>query len=125
MFGGYMDYIESTMDLTTVKRNTISDNIANYNTPEYKAKKVDESTMFQDTLNGVLKGTNSKHITTNALMTSQPTIYEDSETSEREDGNNVDLTVEMMDLIETQSQQSKAVQAFNYEIGLIRTAIGK
>ena len=124
MFGKYINFLETNMDLTSLKRNTISDNIANYNTPNYKATKVDESSMFDETLNGVLKTTKEKHIATNSMV-NQPNLYKDEETKEREDGNNVDLTVEMMDMIQTQGTYNKAIQAFNYEMGLIKKSLGQ
>lgn len=124
MFGNYVDFLQSNMDLSALKKNTISMNISNYNTTNYKAQRVDEGTLFSETLDGVLKSTNTKHITS-STSEKQPTVYEDTETVEREDGNNVDLTGEMMEMIKTQGDYSKTVQAFNYEIGLIKSAIGK
>lgn len=124
MFGEYLNFIEKNMDVAALKRNVISDNIANFNTPDYKANKVSFEHMFEKRADIELKGTKMKHLEgTNSK--SQPIVYHDTQTKERLDGNNVDLNVEMIDTIKNNSYYSKAVQAINKEFYLIKTAMGK
>lgn len=124
MFGGYMDFIEKNMDVATLKRNVISDNIANYNTPDFKASKVSFDHLFEKNGNLSLKQSKSSHLN-GFHEAGTPVLYQDTETKERVDGNNVDLNVEMIDMIKNNSYYNKSVQAINKEFFLMKTAIGK
>lgn len=124
MFGEYVNFLEKNMDVTALKRNVISNNISNYNTPGFKASKVNFEHIFNNQ-NGVsLKRTNDHHIA-GSVTKNQPHIVQDLMTKERFDGNNVDLNVEMMDMIKNNSHHTKAVQAINKEFMLNRLALGK
>ena len=124
MIDNYLDFLQKDMNVSTLKRNVIADNITNYNTPNFKANKVDFSQMFNSDLAFDLKATNNKHITM-SQMNSEPTVYKDITTKAREDGNNVDLDSEMVDMLKNNNNYSEAVQAMNKEFFLMRTAMGK
>lgn len=124
MFGEYVNFLEKNMDVTSLKRNVISNNISNYNTPGFKASKVNFEHIFNNQ-NGIsLKTTNANHIV-GSITKNQPNIVQDLMTKERFDGNNVDLNVEMMDMLKNNSHHTKAVQAINKEFMLNRLALGK
>ena len=128
MTSQYLDFIEKVMDVSAVKRKTIADNISNYNTPNFKASIVDFEKMFQNELNGngelSLKSTDTKHIKS---FDDQDgiSIEKDYTTKEREDGNNVDLNAEMVDMIKNNFLSDLTVQAINKEFSLQKIAIGK
>lgn len=124
MFGEYINFIEKNMDVAAVTRNVIADNIANYNTPDFKATKVSFDHLFEKSGDLSLKQSATKHFNRLGASTS-PMLYQDTETKERVDGNNVDLNVEMIDMIKNNSYYNKAVQAVNKEFFLMKTAIGK
>ena len=124
MFGGYMDFIEKNMDVATLKRNVISDNIANYNTPDFKATKMSFDHLFETSSGISLKQSKSSHLGGSGAL-KEPVLYQDVNTKERVDGNNVDLNVEMIDMIKNNSYYNKTVQAINKEFFLMKTAIGK
>lgn len=124
MFGGYVDFIERNMDVAALKRNVISDNVANYNTPDFKATKVSFDHLFEQSGALSLKQSQTKHLNSLGNHT-EPVLYQDAQTKERVDGNNVDLNVEMLDMIKNNSYYNKAVQAINKEFFLLKTAIGK
>lgn len=124
MSNDYMQFIQKNMDVAAYKRNVISDNVANYNTPGFKAEKVSFDQMFAERSGLSMKGTDGKHLSGSTNPT-EPTVYQDTATSERLDGNNVDLNVEMIDTIKNNSYYTKAVQAINKEFYLQKTAIGK
>lgn len=124
MFGGYLDFIEKNMDVASLKRNVISDNIANYNTPDFKATKVSFDHLFESSGDLSLKQSKSNHLSGTSER-KEPVLYQDTQTKERVDGNNVDLNVEMIDMIKNNGYYNKAVQAINKEFYLLKTAIGK
>ena len=80
---------------TTLRGETIANNIANVNTKNYKKFSV----IFEDNLKSDSKDTvslntnNNKHISSNSNA-GQISIKKDTSTSMRTDGNNVDLEVE-------------------------------
>lgn len=123
MFGDYVNFLEKNMDVAALKRNVIADNISNYNTPEFKATKVSFEHMFEASKGLSLKQSATKHLS-DSTNGDTPTLYQDTKTQEREDGNNVDLNVEMIDMIKNNGYQKKAVQAINKEFYLMKTAIG-
>lgn len=85
------------LDALWARQKAISNNIANYETPGYKAKKVS----FEEVLT---KTTDSVHSTKRSAL--RISVSEDETTSERLDGNNVDLEKEQLELWETYAQYS-------------------
>lgn len=123
MFGKYIDFIEKNMDVASIKRNVISDNIANYSTPDFKASKLSFDKFFDQGGELELKGTYGKHITQDS-ENGKIDIFQETGGKERLDGNNVDLNVEMLDMIKNNSYYTQAVQAINKEFYLNKKAIG-
>lgn len=123
MFGNYIDFIEKNMDISALKRNVTADNIANFNTPNFKASEVTFDHMFEKGGSIGLKRTGGHHLV-GTNENSSPTIFENVGAKERSDGNNVDLNVEMVEMIKNNSYYSKAVQAMNKELLLNKLAIG-
>jgi flagellar basal-body rod protein FlgB len=124
MFGSYIDFIEKNMDISALKRNVTSDNIANFNTPNFKANKVSFDHVFETRQSSSIKTTDDKHIF-GVTNQGKPIVYQDVGTKERVDGNNVDLNLEMIEMIKNNSTYSKAVQAMNKELLLNKMAIGQ
>ena len=82
--------IRSALDASALRKNVISNNIANINTKGYKRHDV----KFEDFLDNSalsLKRTKENHLPS---LNQKAQVYVDSSTSLREDGNNVDLEIE-------------------------------
>jgi flagellar basal-body rod protein FlgB len=100
--------LTKSLDIAALKQKVAASNLANIDTPGYKAKKLD----FKDALkkaenqntgadNFGLARTNRNHFECeleNSKLTSL--IEEDTETIPKNDGNNVDLDKEMVELTE-------------------------
>lgn len=86
--------MEQSADALWQKQQVISQNIANYDTPGYKSKVLS----FGEVLNQVDATESGRVIDVN--------IYEESDTSSRPDGNNVDLISENLDLYKTYIQST-------------------
>ncbi|MFT8407759.1 flagellar basal body rod protein FlgB [Liquorilactobacillus satsumensis] len=83
--------LKDALDVSAQRSDLISSNIANVNTANYKAKRI----AFTDQLNTALKmtTTNKEHL--NAATTDATKVTTDS-TAVKQNGNNVDLDVEMV-----------------------------
>ena len=119
-----MDFLQKNLDVDVLKRNISSNNIANYNTPNFKASKVDADQLFSDQFGGKLKQTSDKHLS--SLDSREGVdVVTNTTSKQRSDGNNVDLTSEMIEMMKSNSHYTKAIQAINKEFLMIRTALGK
>ncbi|MCI1882348.1 MAG: flagellar basal body rod protein FlgB [Sporolactobacillus sp.] len=91
--------IERSLNASMATQNTISQNIANIDTPGYKAKKV----VFNDTLQQALK---AHKTSTNQLdFSTSPSDYRvvtDTYGTLQNNGNNVDIDHEMSELAQNQ-----------------------
>lgn len=127
MFGSFVPFVNNVMDASALQRNLIADNIANSNTPDYKAKKL----QFEETLHSEmklsLKSENLKHIGEKVSSLEMPeySVDSDNTTKARADGNNVDTTTEMIDMIRNNYIFNNSVQAVNKEFSLHKLAIGR
>lgn len=119
-----LSFLENLMDVSTVKRKANADNIANYNTPNFKATKVEFESLFEASSTEGIKVTNDKHITS-FHGEGSPLLVKDTATKDRYDGNNVDLNQEMVDMIKNNYMYSMSVQAINKQFTLNKIALGR
>ncbi len=115
---------ESAMDAAWYKQQTISHNISNIDTPNYKAKNVDFGVIFdeeknkfkyhQDHLYGLLDR--------DAPKLGVSTTYETS-TNQTLNGNNVDMEKEALELADVQYQYSTLIDRMNNNYSMIRAAL--
>jgi flagellar basal-body rod protein FlgB len=122
------------------RQQVISDNIANVDTPNYKAKAVS----FEDALKTELAGppktaptmlrlgletTHERHIPLQPIVNSRgpakPETFVSADGTLREDGNTVDVEREMSKLAETQIMYSAIGQLTGSKFGILRTAINE
>ena len=88
--------LRSALNVSSQRAELTSSNIANINTPNYKAKSVEFESYLKNALNGEtlsLNTTHVNHLNTNNLQTK---VITSRDTSLKENGNNVDLEVEML-----------------------------
>jgi flagellar basal-body rod protein FlgB len=112
------------------RQELIASNIANAETPGYKAKKID----FEDALaraldtdeQQTLKTTDSRHFNVGGggFNNLQPEVYEDANGIVSPDGNNVDRDAEMADMAENKIMYDASVQLLNKKLGLMKYAVG-
>lgn len=100
-WGGYImdtyQLLRSALNVSAQRAELISTNIANVNTANYKAKRLEFESYLNDAMNGnrlALTTTNQKHLNPNDEL--QPKLITNRNTSLKENGNNVDLEVEML-----------------------------
>ena len=124
--------MQKSLDVMWEKMNVTAQNIANIDTPHYKAKKVEFESILQQKLNSVNKsyaiamryrGENANQKIQDVINSVQPKVYVDNSTEMRTDGNNVDIDYENLTLARTQLQYSYMVKKFTDEYNLIKYAV--
>ncbi len=127
IFGKTIDALTRSLDLRSQKQNLISANIANAETPGYKAKRID----FEDSLAKALSlndspmaRTNGKHMRAGGDVGQVvPEIYNNPNNVVREDGNTVDRDAEMVALAENQMLYNSSIESLRRKIALLKYAI--
>ncbi|HZK70189.1 MAG TPA: flagellar basal body rod protein FlgB [Clostridia bacterium] len=106
--------MQKSLDALWLRQKVISNNIANIDTPGYKSKRVE----FENILNNQLTSLNNDQGTNNQLQSIEPQIIEDNKYIMREDGNNVDIDAQNIELVRTQIQ-------YEYMTRMISNAISR
>lgn len=104
--------MESGMDALWMKMRAHTDNIANYSTPDYKAKRVD----FRKVFESLAENQSGK-------MVLRATVSTDDDTEARIDGNNVNMEYEQLELWKAQAQYAALTQKINSDYTNLRTVI--
>ncbi|KAF2956459.1 flagellar basal body rod protein FlgB [Marinitoga sp. 38H-ov] len=124
-----MNIIPKALNAIEARQKIYSHNIANYNTPGYKRKDVSFEKELQKALgesNEIkLKTINEKHL--NNIPSINEVNYDiiiDDSRSTREDGNNVDIDIEMVKMMENTLQYNALTRLINYRLSDYKTVIG-
>ncbi|MEI8217035.1 MAG: flagellar basal body rod protein FlgB [Eubacteriales bacterium] len=122
--------LQKALDGTWQRQRAISDNIANHETPGYKAKKVSfENILAKEAKKLTNKFDNGQGMDNASAMQKiedvHVTEYETSNTTERADGNNVDLDLENIEMAKTQIQYQYLVRSLTDTYSRLRYAISE
>ncbi|HEY8889991.1 MAG TPA: flagellar basal body rod protein FlgB [Clostridium sp.] len=122
--GDTYDLLKKSMDASALRSKVSANNIANINTKNYKALYV----TFEETLNDnmaadTMKTDNSKHIQAGS-SSGEITVNRDETTSARQDGNNVDIDLEMTNQAANTLMYDALVSQVNSKISLTSYVIG-
>ena len=108
--------MEKALNVSQARNDTISQNIANVDTPNYKRKDVAFEQYFIDSLNNANMDSEANSF--------QPTVIEDkSDNKMRIDGNNVDIDSEMSYLAKNTIKYNALVQLINGNFSKIKNVI--
>ncbi len=118
-----MELLGKDLDGLWARQQAVSDNLANFETPGYKAKGVS----FEDALKAKLEdpaaAPASREEAVEAIRSVEPRVTEDSDRTERADGNSVDLEEQGIAMARTALNYSYSLQAMSDEFARLRTAI--
>lgn len=103
-----IDLLQKIMDICAYRQKILASNIANADTPNYKAKDID----FQSELKKASESGQVSH-----------SIIEASTTMPNRDGNTVNIEVEMTKLTETILLYNSATQILSTRIRMLKDAI--
>lgn len=122
--------LAASLKYRQMRQELISSNIANAETPGYKAKKID----FEEALSRALdtddqmqmKTTDGKHynVGNGGFNNLQPEITEREDGIVSMDGNTVDRDKELAEMAENKIMYDASVQLLNKKLGLLKYAIG-
>lgn len=113
--------LKSALDLSSLRQETISSNISNINTPDYKANRVVFESHMKNAMNGVsLNQTNSSHLSFN---NSNGIVQKQNNTYLKDNGNNVDIDFEMAELAANNIYYDSVVSQLNAKYRMMRNVI--
>lgn len=121
MFHETIQLIGQSLHLSALRNKAISHNVANVDTPGYKAKHVDFKSELEKNMNSLqAKKTHPRHLTFSTQ--NSPFIYERN-TNYRHSRNNVDIDKEMTKLAENQIYYQAMVDRLNGEFDQLKKVI--
>ncbi|PRR70272.1 Flagellar basal body rod protein FlgB [Moorella humiferrea] len=120
--------LEKALDAATLRQRVIAHNVANVNTPGFKRSDVSFEEKLARAL-GVEPGvelyrTHPGHLPAGGLELT-PEVVPDNSTTMRQDGNNVDIDREMVDLVQNSLNFNFAVQQLNGRLAMLRYVINE
>lgn len=118
----YINVLDKAADASWVRNDVLANNIANADTPNYKRKDV----QFETYLSNAVAGTDSldETVANIDLSTLESTTYtEQAGLSYREDGNNVDISTENVELAKNQLKYYTLMNSVNREFGRLKSAM--
>lgn len=120
-----MRMMERSMEFLWTKQAALLDNIANAETPNYKAKLVTFEESFQESLEAADLGRNkqTKKAMREAIEGASWSVRETGEVTRR-DENGVNITEQMTEIIRNSYQMQYLYQSLNSDMNALRTAIG-
>lgn len=121
--------LNTALNLRQLNHNIITSNIANADTPGFKAKAVDFEASLRNALgvgDGLQPGeTNAAHRAHHETDPVEPVVYEDANGVESLDGNTVDRANEMAKLAENQLLYDAAVEMLKRKLGMVKYGISE
>ncbi len=129
LFDKTTDALATSLRMRQIRHNVTAANIANAETPNYHAKKMD----FEDALASALdvdgkskmSTTNGSHFANGATRTPTGDIYDNPDVAVNNDGNTVDLQQEMTSQAENVTLYKAALQLINKKMASIKYALGE
>lgn len=115
-----MNALAKNLDGLWAREQVISENLANYETPGYQRKYV---TFEEELKNKLASNTLSASSISEAISAIAPQEHTSKSEALREDGNNVDIEVENIEMARTQLNYSYSVQNLDDYMSRLRTAI--
>lgn len=120
--------LQKALDGAWQRQRAISNNIANHETPGYKAIKVN----FEDSLNREIRKLDHSmpskeklEESLRAVKSADISVYSNESTSNRADGNNVDMDLENIEMAKTQIQYQYLTRSMTDMFSRLRYAISE
>ncbi|MDQ0270235.1 flagellar basal body rod protein FlgB [Cytobacillus purgationiresistens] len=125
IFSQSMSTIESALNQASLKQKVISQNVANVDTPGYKAKDVTFKETFQSAMNQSIQAnrTNLRHFEFSRNEGKQTGVITRQGVSFNESGNSVDMDQEMSELAANQIQYNALIDRMNGKFSSLQNVI--
>jgi flagellar basal-body rod protein FlgB len=121
--------LKSALEGLTARQRTIADNVANVDTPDFKASRVSFETALKQAHGTIdqplkmFKVDNAVAGPGQATGDLKPTVVQETDLGRRNDGNNVDVDREMLELSDTNVRFNALIQVMNGKISGLRYVI--
>lgn len=120
------DLIKKGLDVGALRQKSISSNIANINTPNYKVNKVEFEEQLSKAISGIaMKKTHSQHFGLDNIKDVQAVVKKRETTMLNDNGNNVDIDLEMTELAANEIYYNVLIQQLNSRLGNLNYVINK
>jgi flagellar basal-body rod protein FlgB len=125
LFSNTFTSLEQGLNYSSLKQKVISQNIANADTPNYKAKDVSFKAVLQNELgqNFTTYRTDARHIDFSDSPAVNPAIVTRPNVQYNNNGNSVDLDQEMSDLAKNQIYYDALVEQENSKFAALQNVI--
>ncbi len=123
---GHIEQCNRYLDLALQKQQVITSNIANVDTPGYRAKQLDFEAVLESESSGdpgCLRTTDPRHIQHPPELLREASVRESSTGALRRDLNNVDMDKEMTELAQNVLKFSAVAQIVQAKLRGIESAI--
>ncbi|MCK5072380.1 MAG: flagellar basal body rod protein FlgB [Bacteriovoracaceae bacterium] len=121
--------LRASLNLRQMRQEIIASNIANAETPGYKAKRIDFEEALARALDidgqQTLKVNDERHFNVGGggFDNLQPEVYEDANGVVNENGNTVDRERELSLMLENNILYNASVQLLNKKLGMLKYAV--
>lgn len=115
-----MKLLEKSLDAVWLRQQVIANNIANAATPGYKSQHLEFEELLEKQIQKA--GADEKDVQ-NAVEKVEPRLVRDENTTAQEDGNNVDLDYENIEMARAQMQYSYLTSSLNSQINRLKYVI--
>ena len=125
LFGGTISNLENGLNYASLKNKTIAQNIANVDTPNYKAKDVSFKEMLSDAQNNSTisaNRTDTRHYDF-SINQSTPGVYSLDNFNYRSNGNGVDMDEQQASLAENQIYYNALIERVSGKLNTLSTVI--
>ncbi|MGF7533203.1 flagellar basal body rod protein FlgB [Bacillus mexicanus] len=123
LFSGTIQNLDNALNRADIKQKVITNNIANIDTPNYKAKKVSfQNSLEQESSRFEATKTDYRHIDFSD-GDSNYSIVKSRNTSYQQNGNNVDVDKEMTELAQNQINYQALVERMNGKFNSLKTVL--
>lgn len=124
LFGGTISNLEYGLKYSTLKNKTIAQNIANVDTPNYKAKDVSFKKMLSDANEKAISAyrTDERHFDFSTKV-STPGVYSIDNYRYRHNGNGVDMDEQQASLAENTIYYNALIERISGKFNTLQTVI--
>ncbi|RHW39652.1 flagellar basal body rod protein FlgB [Lysinibacillus yapensis] len=124
LFGGTISSLENGLNYASLKNKTIAQNIANVDTPNYKAKNVSFEKMLSDAKKSAISAnrTDNRHFEFD-IKQSTPGVYSYENFNYRSNGNGVDMDAEQASLAQNTIYYNALIERVSSKFNTLNNVI--
>ncbi|HYK74287.1 MAG TPA: flagellar basal body rod protein FlgB [Pseudoneobacillus sp.] len=125
LFSGSISTLEQALNYSSAKQKVISQNIANVDTPNYKAMDVSFKDVLENELHTPIAAirTNKRHFDFSSSISTGPKMISRNNVQFNQNGNSVDLDKEMADLATNQIYYNAMIERINGKFSTLQSVI--